>query len=46
MAYTPITVALLKRLRRYQGRVLHENAADIGIHRDREAEWVEEEHHD
>ncbi|OBK04690.1 hypothetical protein A5746_10355 [Mycolicibacterium conceptionense] len=36
MAYAPITVALLRRLRRKQGRPLRENAADIGIHRERE----------
>lgn len=38
MAYTPVTVMLLRMLRRKQGRQLHENAADIGIHCDRE--WV------
>lgn len=38
MAYTPTTVALLRKLRQEQGRPLRENAADIGIHRDRECD--------
>ncbi len=31
MAYTPTTVALLRRIRRRQGRPLRSGAADIGI---------------
>lgn len=38
MAYTPVTVALLRALRRRRGRPLRSNAADIGIHRERE--WI------
>lgn len=33
MAHTPVTVALLRALRREHGRPFRENAADIGIHR-------------
>jgi hypothetical protein len=36
MAFTPSTVALLRKIRREQGRPLRVNAADIGIHCDRE----------
>jgi hypothetical protein len=36
MAFTPSTVALLRKIRREQGRPLRSSAADIGIHRDRE----------
>ncbi|WP_276824604.1 hypothetical protein [Mycolicibacterium mageritense] len=31
MSYTPITVALLRQIRRSQGRPLRSGAADIGI---------------
>lgn len=31
VAYTPITVALLRQIRRSQGRPLRSGAADIGI---------------
>lgn len=31
MAYTPSTVAILRAIRRHQGRPLRSGAADIGI---------------
>jgi hypothetical protein len=43
LSYTPVTVALLRMIRRRQGRPLRENAADIGIHRER-VEQVRELH--
>ncbi|OCB09209.1 hypothetical protein A5717_25875 [Mycolicibacterium porcinum] len=36
MAHTPVTAALMRKLRRAQGRPLRGNGADIGVHRNRE----------
>lgn len=41
MAFTPVTVMLLRAIRRAQGRPLRTNAADIGIHRDRDDDGLE-----